>query len=315
MRRPILLSGSLAIDRIMDFPGFFKDCILPDKIHALNVSFLVKTFSENFGGTAGNIAYNLALLRAKPVVLGSVGKDFLAYRLWLERHKVVTRYVNVIGNQPTASAYMITDQNDNQISSFFPGAGGHSTQTPPRAVLKAASFGCVSPTGIGDMRNFPKVFKRHNIRYAYDPGQQLTSLNKADLVLGSRGAEILFSNDYEFNLFLKKSGLVEKELLRQVKIVVTTLGPKGSVIQTANKRVRIPPAKPHNTSDPTGAGDAFRAGFVHGYVKGLTLEECGRLGSVVSVYTVEKYGTQTHKFTPRELESRYRKNYRQRIRV
>lgn len=306
----ILVSGSIAFDRIMDFPGLFKDHILPSKIHNLNVSFLVEKFSENYGGTAGNISYNLALLGSRPAVIGAVGNDFSRYKKWLVENTVITRFVRVVRNQVTATAHMITDQDDNQISGYFPGAGTYETPTPPQSVLAKVSFGCVSPGGLKDMKKYPKIFQNKKIPYAYDPGQQLTTLTKADLLTGSRGAEIFISNDYELALFLKRTELSEEQLLTRVKILVTTFGPKGSVIKTVNKRIKISPAKPKNTSDPTGAGDAYRAGFIHGYVNNYSLEKCGRLGSIVSVYTVETYGTQTHSFTKRELQQRYKRNYK-----
>ncbi|MFC1687947.1 carbohydrate kinase family protein [Patescibacteria group bacterium] len=309
----ILISGSLAFDRIMDFPGRFRDHIIPYKIRNLNVSFLVEKYYENFGGTAGNIAYNLALLGSRPVILSSVGKDFLKYRFWLTKHKVVTKYVNIVENEATSAAHMITDQDDNQISGYFPGAGTYETPIPPQSVLANASFGCVSPGGVKDMKKYPKIFKNKKITYAYDPGQQLTTLTKNELLMGSRGSEIFISNDYELTLFLKRTGITERHLLNNVKVVVTTLGPKGSIIKTGNEKIKISPAKPKNTSDPTGAGDAYRAGFIYGYVNGYSLEQCGKLGAVVSVYTVEKYGTQTHSFSKKELQLRYKSNFKRSI--
>ncbi|HCJ52495.1 MAG: hypothetical protein A2898_02730 [Candidatus Kerfeldbacteria bacterium RIFCSPLOWO2_01_FULL_48_11] len=309
----ILVSGSLAFDRIMDFPERFSDHILPRKIHQLSVSFLVEKYSENFGGTAGNISYNLALLGNQPVVLGSVGKDFTPYRQWLIRHSVETRYVNLVRNTTTAVAHMITDKDNNQISGFHVGAGKTFAGVPPRSLLMKAAFACVSPAGHEDLARFPKIYKRAKVSYAFDPGQQTTTLPKSDLINGVTGAEIFFSNDYELALFLSKTGMTERQILKRAKVVVTTLGPKGSMVQTASKRIRIPPAKPQNTSDPTGAGDAYRAGFISGYVRGLPLERCGRLGAVVSVYTVEKYGTQTHRFTEKDVMARYFKNFHHKI--
>ncbi|MFH1235384.1 MAG: carbohydrate kinase family protein [Parcubacteria group bacterium] len=309
----ILVSGSLAFDRIMDFPGRFSDHILPRKIHQLSVSFLVEKYSENFGGTAGNISYNLALLGNRPIVLGSAGKDFSPYRQWLTRRSVETRYVNLVKNTTTAVAHMITDKDNNQISGFHVGAGKTFAGVPPRSLLMKVAFACVSPAGHEDLARFPKIYKRAKIPYAFDPGQQITTLPKKDLVNGVTGAEIFFSNDYELALFLRKTGMTEPGLLKRTKVVITTIGPKGSIVKTGSKRIRIPPAKPKNTSDPTGAGDAYRAGFISGYVHGLPLDQCGRLGAVVSVYTVETYGTQTHRFTRNEVVSRYFENFRQKI--
>lgn len=303
------VSGSIAYDRIMDFPGVFEDHIIPGKIHNLNVSFLVNRYSENFGGTAGNISYNLALLGQHPVILGSAGKDFSPYRLWLFRHGVNTRYVHIVRNRTTAVAHMITDRNDNQISGFHVGAGAVFGGVPPLSVVRKITFACVSPAGHRDLSEYPRVWRRNRVPYAFDPGQQISTLPPRDLINGAKYAKIFFSNDYELALFLKRTKLSAKRFFEFVPVVVTTRGPKGSSITTNRKKIHIPPAKARSALDPTGAGDAYRAGFLFGFVRGLPLDQCGRLGAVVSVYTVETYGTQTHVFTLREVVSRYQRNF------
>ncbi|MFA5021676.1 MAG: carbohydrate kinase family protein [Patescibacteria group bacterium] len=324
MNQKILVTGSVAYDRIMDFPGYFKDQILPDKLHILNVSFLVQDLKESFGGTAGNIAYNLSLLGQRPTILAHVGsKDFILYEAWLKKNKIDLSQIKIIPNQHTASAYIITDQADNQISGFYPGA----INTPVTQKLKSqslnpkADLAIVSPQNPVDMIKLPKLFKQKKIAYIFDPGQQTTSLSGNQLKQAILGSKVLIGNDYEINLISKKTGWQNGDLVKRTQILVTTLGAKGSIIQYRDplaassglRMLRIPSAKPRNTSDPTGAGDAYRAGLIHGLLNNWPLPKVGRLAGLVSVYTVEKYGTQTHKFARKELEKRYWQNFQEKL--
>jgi len=309
----ILVSGSLAYDRIMDFNGHFKDHILPDKIHVLNVSFYVEKFRQSFGGTSVNIAYNLALLGEKPFILSAYGDDFHEYREWCKKHRLNIQYARKIKGVPTASVYIITDQSDNQIAGFFAGAMKCANGPIPRKLLGKKSFGMVAPGNMIDMKNYPKVYKKTKTPYMFDPGQQIVSMTKKDLLAGILGATVFISNDYELDLILKKTSLTKKKLINSVDIVITTKGEKGSVINTKNKKYKIPIAKPKNTSDPTGAGDAYRAGFIKGLMMGYSLPKTGRLAAVVSVYTVEKYGTQTHRFTWKDIQKRFYQNFKQKL--
>jgi len=313
MTKKILVSGSLAYDRIMDFDGRFKDHILPDKIHVLNVSFYVEKFRQSLGGTAGNIAYNLTLLHEKPVILSTYGSDFSEYKKWCKMHKMDISQARRIKNVLTASAYIITDQSDNQITGFFAGAMLHANGPAQKKLLGQNSLAIIPPGNLTDMKKYPVQYKKSKTPYIYDPGQQITVLTKKDLLSGLTGAKVFISNDYELTLVLKKIGLTLNQLLKRVELVVTTKGEKGSVILTKNRKYKIPPAKPKNTSDPTGAGDAYRAGFIKGLVAGYPLPKVGRLASVVSVYTVEKYGTQTHLFSWKELQRRYYQNFQERL--
>jgi len=316
MKPKILVTGSIAYDRIMDFPGYFKDQILPEKIHILNVSFLVKELKESFGGTAGNIAYNLALLGEKPKILANVGaKDFLLYESWLRKNKIDLSQIKVLPGQHTASAYIITDQADNQIAGFYPGAMGQPVTSKLRAqsLKLRASLAIVSPQNPIDMVKLPKLFKQRKIPYIFDPGQQTTSLSGNQLKQAILGSKALIGNDYEINLISKKTGWSNGDLVKKTQILVATLGEKGSVIKQGNQIYRIPPAKPKNTSDPTGAGDAYRAGLIYGLFQNWPLPKVGQLAGLVSVYTVEKYGTQTHKFTWKELEKRYWQNFGEKL--
>jgi adenosine kinase len=308
-----LVTGSIAYDRIMDFPGFFKDQILPEKIHILNVSFLVKELKESFGGTAGNIAYNLALLGERPIILANVGaKDFILYEAWLRKNKIDLSQIKILPHQHTASAYIITDQADNQIAGFYPGAINEPVTKNLKSKILNLKYdlAIVSPQNPVDMVKLPKLFKQKNIPYIFDPGQQTTSLSGSQLKQAILGSQVLIGNDYEINLISKKTGWQNGDLLKKTKILVTTLGEKGSVIKQGDKVYKVPPAKPRNTSDPTGAGDAYRAGLIFGLLKNWPLPKVGRLAALVSVYTVEKYGTQTHKFTWAELAQRYQQNFK-----
>jgi len=311
MKNKILVTGSVAYDRIMNFPGYFKDNILPDKIHILNVSFFINQLKESFGGTAGNIAYNLSLLGFKPSILGNVGaKDFIMYEAWLKKNKIDLSQINILSNQQTASAYIITDKSDNQIAGFFPGAMNKPI-TSGKLNLSGVKLAIVSPQNPIDMIKLPEIFKKKNIPYIFDPGQQVTSLSGPQLKKAITGSYVLVGNDYEINLISKKTGWSISQILKKTQILVTTLGSKGSKIQQGLKTYKIKPAKPKNTSDPTGAGDAYRAGLIYGLINNWDLGKTGKLAGLVSVYTVELYGTQTHKFTKKSLASRYRQNFKE----
>jgi adenosine kinase len=313
MKAKILVSGTLAYDRIMNFPGYFKDQIMPEKIHILNVSFFVQDLKEGFGGTAGNIAYNLTLLEEKPTILANAGaKDFSVYKKWLLKHKIDLSQVKILAQEQTASAYIITDQADNQITGFFPGA----TRQPisrRRLSLGCATLAIVSPQNPIDMVKLPLFFQKQEIPYIFDPGQQVTTLTGSQLKKAIIGSKVLIGNDYEISLISKKTNWQIGQLLKKTEILITTLGSKGSIIKQDKKTYRIPPAKPKNTSDPTGAGDAYRAGLIKGLLENWPLQKIGRFAGVVSVYTVELYGTQTHKFTWASLAKRYKQNFGEKL--
>jgi len=308
----ILVSGSLAYDSIMVFPDYFKNHILPDKIHNINVSFLVDGLKVNYGGTAGNIAYSLALLGERPRVLATAGKDFAEYGSWLSKNGVDVSGIKIISEKFTALAHIVTDKGDNQITAFYPGAMKHSAGKLKKEFLKN-SLAIISPGCLEDMRNYLAIYKKNKIPYIFDPGQQITILSKKELTQGISGAKVFISNDYELSLVTQKTGLDENDIINQVEILVTTLGEKGSVIKTKTEKYEIPVAKPKAVKDPTGAGDAYRSGFVKGLIAGLPLAKCGRLAAVVSAYTVETYGTQTHKFTMEDARRRYKQNFRENL--
>ena len=305
----ILVCGSLVYDRIMDFPGRFSDHILPGKTHILNVSFALNGVRESFGGTAGNIVYNLALLGERPKVVGVAGSDFGQYKKWLEKNKINLEHIKIAPDCPTACAYIMTDKADNQITGFYPG----SKIQPPLPPLSGGQYALaiIAPDLVARMIEYVKIFKRMEIPYIFDPGQQITSLSARQLKWAISGAKALIGNDYEIQLILNKLKINFSRLEKLVEILVVTKGEKGSEIYFKGKKIKIPPAKPKSNLDPTGAGDAYRAGFIKGLAIGWSLEKCGRLAAVTAVYTVEKYGTQTHEFTWEGIRKRYEDNYRE----
>ncbi len=306
----IYISGSLAYDRIMDFPGRFSDHILPEKIHILNVCFTINGLRENFGGTAGNIAYTLSLLGERPVVIASAGRDFGAYRDWLEKNNLSTEHVTIVNDEVTAGAYITTDKSDNQITAFNPGAMRCRSTFDFRALAPEESLAVIAPGNLGDMHLFAQVCKREKIAYLFDPGQSLPAWTAEQLCQMIDGSKIFISNDYELEMALKTTGLRLEDILPMTGTLITTLGEQGSVIRSLEngsvKSVQIPAAKPDKVCDPTGAGDAYRAGLL----KGLLLPQkdivhAARMGSVSASYAVEGYGTQTFHFTRDSFNQRF----------
>lgn len=308
----ILITGSLAYDQIMDFPGKFADSISPDKLHILNVSFLVNDLRKGFGGTAGNIAYNLSLLGVKTSVMGLVGEDFAPYRAFLEKNEIGTAYIREISHYFTSSAYGITDKLDNQIWGFYTGADSLSEQLSIGQVREKINFGIIAPHNPKAMSKIAKEYQMKRIPYLFDPGMQLPWFNGNDLKDAFNGAKIIIGNDYEVGKMQEKTGIKDlHELSRQDKVIITTLGEKGSEISAKGEKVKIAPAKIKSALDPAGAGDAYRSGFMAGFMRGFPVKVCGQMGSVASAYTVEKYGTTTHKYTLSQFSRRYRENYQE----
>ncbi|MBU4316735.1 MAG: carbohydrate kinase family protein [Proteobacteria bacterium] len=309
----IFISGSLAYDRIMDFPGKFEDHILPDKIHVLNVSFVVNGLKENFGGTAGNIAYTLALLGEKPTVLSAVGKDFDRYEKWLLGHGVDLSGVKTIPEEFTAGAYITTDMADNQITGFNPGAMKFASNFALEGRLKDSpvqAMGIVSPGNVEDMLAYSRKYKELNIPYIFDPGQQIPAMESTVIREMIQGAEILISNDYELDLIKKATGFDDSDLFEQTPFIITTLGEKGSVVLFGQGKMdHIPAVKTRKVVDPTGAGDAFRAGLIKGLILQKDLMVAARMGATCAGYVVECYGTQTHRFTLKDFWTRYEENF------
>ena len=301
----IIVSGSLAYDRIMDFPGYFKEHILPEKIHVLNVCFQVNDLKEKFGGTAGNIAYALTLMGQKPFISATIGRDYHRYLNWLVNHGISTEHIKIIEDEFTASAYITTDQSDNQITGFHPGAMKWSSALDFDKLDPRETLVIVSPGNLEDMVKYPQVCKARGIDYIFDPGQSLPMLTAKDLVQAIEGCRILIANDYEFDLIMSKTGLNKGTLLRRAKAIIVTAGEKGSQVFTPESEMRIPAARPKTVKDPTGAGDSYRGGLISGLAQGKDIEEGARMGSVCASFAVECYGTQEYSFSPEEFNERF----------
>jgi adenosine kinase len=306
----ILVSGSLAYDLIADYPKRFSDAILSEKIHALSVSFEIEKPERSFGGTAGNIAYTLGLLGLAPRILGKTGEDFALYREHLERAGVDLSYTAPSPGEATALAIIMTDRDDNQIAAFYPGASARHSPLP-ESIWGAESLMIVSPGNAEDMRAIPAHCKKTGTPFIFDPGQQISRMPPEDLSSGIDGSLALFVNDYELELIKQKTGLSEDALFGKTETLITTFGAKGSRIRTKEQTYEIPPATPAEILDPTGAGDAYRAGFIAGLAKGWPLPVVGRFASVIACYTVERRGTQTHSFTWDDLRVRYQANFKE----
>ena len=305
----IYISGSMAYDRIMDFPGRFSDYILPDKIHVLNVCFNVNGMSEKFGGTAGNIAYSLGLLNERPFIVATIGKDYHNYFGWLEKNNIPIEGIRIIHEEFTAGAYITTDMADNQITGFNPGAMKYPSEWRFEKADSANSIVLIAPGNLQDMIEYAVLCKDKCIQYICDPGQSLTKWEGKTLREWLDGSMMLISNDYELEIIMKMTGLTKKDLLGLTEIVVTTLGEKGSLISTSDGDVTIPAVNVDNVVDPTGAGDAYRAGLLKGMVMGRDMEHAAKMGAVTATYAIEKYGTQEHSFTYEDFAERYRSNF------
>ncbi|MBF0457088.1 MAG: carbohydrate kinase family protein [Nitrospirae bacterium] len=306
----IIVSGSIAYDRIMDFPGNFSDHLLPDKLHMLNVCFMINELKENFGGTAGNIAYALSLLGERPEIVSAAGHDFEPYGNWLRENGISTEFIKIIPGELTAGAYITTDLSENQITAFNPGAMKHSSSYDFNALDPQKTIAIVAPGNLDDMYNFIKIYKQRGIRYIFDPGQSLPAWNQHQLTEMIKGAMIFISNDYELGLTMEKTRATAGDISSMAEIVITTKAEKGStVISRQDGRldtVDIPAVIPSTISDPTGAGDAYRAGLI----KGLMMPDMGiihaaKMGAVSASFCVEVHGTQNYSFTRQAYNKRF----------
>jgi adenosine kinase len=300
----IIVSGSLAYDRIMDFPEYFSDHILPEKLHVLNISFTVNGMVEKLGGTAGNIAYALSLLGERPIILATVGHDYHRYFEWLARKNIASDSIKIIEEEFTASAYITTDRADNQITGFNPGAMKYPSCFNFDRVSPRESIVIIAPGNLEDMINYPRRCKSRGIDYIFDPGQSLPMWNAQELIRCIDGSRILISNDYELELVINKTGLNRKKLLKKTRTIITTLGEMGSRVCTPDHEIGIPAAKAKEVLDPTGAGDAYRAGLIKGLTEGRGIEQCAVMGSVCASFAVECYGTQEYHFSLQEFRER-----------
>jgi adenosine kinase len=300
-----LICGSVAYDTIMVFQDRFKAHILPDKIHMLNVSFLVPQLRREFGGCAGNIAYNLRLLGDGGYPMATVGRDFGPYAEWMARTGVPTDYIKVIDSEHTAQAFITTDLDDNQITAFHPGAMQHSHLN---SVTDAAgiTIGIVAPDGRDGMLQHAAQFHAAGIPFIFDPGQGLPMFGGEELRRFIDQATWVAVNEYEWQLLQDRTKLSVRDIVAKVKALIVTRGGEGSTIYTQDGEIAIPSAKPRAIVDPTGCGDAYRAGLLHGLLHGLDWETTGRIASLMGAIKIESRGTQNHSFSRNEFETRYK---------
>ena len=299
----VLVSGSLAYDRIMDFPGRFSDHIMPDKIHMINLSFTVNGLKENFGGTAGNIAYSLSLLGEKPRIVATIGNDYHRYFEWFEECGLSTADIRVVQEESTASAYITTDLSDNQITGFNPGAMKQQAGFSFRGLEPKECIAIVAPGNLQDMAEFTETHRKLGIYTIFDPGQSLPAWEGNDLANCIAQSDMLVSNDYELALIKDKTGKSTEELVDLVGTIVTTKGEAGSEVLTRVGAIPVRAIPTDNVLDPTGAGDAFRGGLIKGLVEGVPLERAVMMGTVCSHFVIQCLGTQQHFFTREQLDS------------
>ena len=305
---PALICGSIAYDHIMVFPDRFKNHILPDKIHVLSVAFLVPELRQEFGGCAGNIAYNMKLLGAGALPMATVGKDFDRYRQWIDGLGITQRHIKVMQDQFTAQAFITTDLDDNQITAFHPGAMNcsHANQVGDASDI---TIGIVSPDGRDGMLQHAEQFSQAQIPFIFDPGQGLPMFEGGELKNFIDQATYLTVNDYEWEMLSEKTGFSVEDVVQRVDALIITLGAKGSVIHADGKEIEIPIGTPIETVDPTGCGDAYRAGLLYGLANDMDWETIGRIASLMGTMAVERAGTQNHRFELAEFKQRFRDSF------
>ncbi|OQY18858.1 MAG: carbohydrate kinase family protein [Chloroflexi bacterium] len=307
----IIVTGSIAYDYLMSFPGRFAEHILPDQLDHISLSFLVDEMRRQRGGCAANVAYNLSLLGEHPRLMGTVGQDFGEYRAWLEQHGVDTSLTRDEPDLFTASFFVNTDQAGNQIASFYTGAMARA-RTLSFHDLNAAQVALVtiSPNDPQAMVKYAAECREMTIPYLYDPSQQIIRLSGADLRAGLAGCDLLVVNEYEFGMLGEKTGLSAEEIhSAPARACVVTLGGEGARIWAGGDVYTIPAVPPRRTDDPTGVGDAFRAGLLKGLALNLSWGLAGRMGALAATYTLEQPGPQSHHYTPAEFVARFREHF------
>ena len=308
----ILVCGSYAYDSIMVFEDKFENHILPDKLHMINVSFLVPKMRKEYGGCAGNIAYNLKLLGGKAIPMATVGEDFESYFDWLDKCQIDSQAIKVIPGQFTGQAFITTDQSSNQITAFHPGAMSKSHVNKVLDV-DGIKLGIVSPDGRQGMIEHAEQFVAANIPFMFDPGQGLPMFTKDELKTFISQATWLAFNDYESALIVKKTGMNLSEIASQVDAMIITKGGEGSIIYADDKEYNIPASKIESLQDPTGCGDAYRAGILFGLQKKFNWKTTGQIASLCGGINIEHLGTQNHSFTKNEFEEKYSQEFKEDI--
>jgi adenosine kinase len=304
-RPTIVISGSLAYDYIMSYPGSFQDHIIPGKVYVLSISFLLDSLRRHRGGVAGNIAYNFALLGERPAIVGAGGSDFADYRAACDALGIDTSHVVEVNDVMTGSAFMTADLAGNQIAGFYPGASSRAESVSVGELGRDAIFAFVGATAREVMRLHAQEFGAAKCRMIYDPSQQVVSVSEEELVEGIGHAWGVIGSDYEMAVIEKRTGLSVEQLVERLPFVARTLGHDGSELFVEGNYARIPAAAPVELKDPTGGGDAYRAGIFKGLLLGLPLEVAGRLGSLSATYAVEQHGPQEHWYTPAEFVARF----------
>jgi adenosine kinase len=299
-----LICGSLAYDTIMVFQDQFKNHILPDQIHKLSVAFYVPDMRREFGGTAGNIAYNLQLLEGEPLIMATVGDDFAPYAKWIDENKLVSKHIKPIPNSFTAQAFITTDIDDNQITAFHPGAMIESHQNSVKDA-KNISLAIIAPDGRDGMFQHAQECADAKIPFMFDPGQGLPMFNGEELMHFIEMATYLAVNDYEAQVLQDKTGLTLEQLAEKVNALIVTLGAEGSHIYADSQRYTIPSVKADKVIDPTGCGDAYRAGLLYGIVRKWDWPTCGRLASTMGAIKIASRGGQNHQPSRQDIENVY----------
>lgn len=303
----IIITGTIAYDYIMDFPGLFSDHILPDQIHKINLSFIVNKFGKRRGGTAGNVSYTLGLLNTKHILFSYAGKDFNEYAKEFEKIGINLDGVAIDKKHYTSTGFAMTDKTNNQIWGYFYGASENIAKLKIRRVAKKNDFVLIGPSGAKGSMSFVQQCIALKIPFMFDPGFILTQVSDKDLMLGIKNATYLIGNDYEIDLIAHR--VKNFSQIAKTRIIITTLGSKGTRIDDHGKHYTVKPVYVKRVIDPTGAGDAWRGGFLAGIEKGFSIKEAAQIGSVAAAYTIEKYGTQEHTYTPLQFEKRYRQTY------
>lgn len=303
-----LICGSLAYDTIMVFQDQFKNHILPDKVHILNVSFLVPRMRREFGGCAGNIAYNLKLLGGDPLPMATVGQDFAPYREHFDACGIRMDHVKELPDLFTAQAFITTDLDDNQITAFHPGAMMRSYENHVRDVANV-EFGIVGPDGYEAMLQNSAEFAELGIPFIFDPGQAMPLYNGTELTTMIEQATYVTVNDYESNLLEERTGLSTKDIAERVEAYIITRGPRGSEMHTKKGELSIPPANPIRVVDPTGCGDAYRAGLIYGMLRGMDLATTGRIASLMGTLKIEHLGPQNQRFDYQQFAEQFRQQF------
>ena len=304
----IIVTGSIAYDYLMSFPGQFTEHFLPEHMSRVSLSFLVDTMDKRRGGCAPNIAYTLALLGEKPRLMATAGQDFDDYRRWLEAARVDTSLVKIVPDKFTASFFCSTDADNNQIASFYTGAMANAGELSFRTV-KDCRFAIISPNDPGAMLQYAEECRTLGVAYIWDPGQQCARMEGTQLAEGVKGAFVVIVNDYEFELLRQKTGFDEDAVVEQSGALVITRGEHGCTIREGGHQVAVPAVPPHRLVDPTGVGDAFRGGLLKGLAVGADLETCARLGSVAAAYALEHLGGQSHAYSWEEFKRRYEAHF------